>query len=75
MKPRLQKCTLVVRRLGRNSAISESEVEVASLEQLFDECLALAERQLLERLVIAGRDASGRERSLVFAFHSASERD
>lgn len=75
MKPTLQKCTLVVRRLGRDSVISESEVEVASLEQLFDECLALAERQLLERLVIAGRDARGRARSLVFAFHSASERD
>jgi hypothetical protein len=75
MKTTLQKCTLVVRRLGRDSAISESEVAVTSLEHLFDECLSLAERQLLERLVVAGRDARGRERSLVFAFHSASERD
>jgi hypothetical protein len=75
MKATLQKCTLVVRRLGRDSAISESDVEVASLEHLFDECLSLAERHLLERLVVAGRDARGRQRSLVFTFQSASERD
>lgn len=75
MKPTLQKCTLVVRRLGRDSGIGESAVEVETLEQLFDECLSLAERQLLERLVVAGRDARGRRRSLAFTFQSASERD
>ena len=75
MKPTLQKCTLVVRQLGRDSAIRESDVEVASLEQLFEECLTLAERHLLERLVVAGRDARGRRRSLAFTFQSASERD
>jgi NADPH-dependent glutamate synthase beta subunit-like oxidoreductase len=75
MKTTLQKCTLVVRRLGRDAAISESDVEVASLEQLFDECLSLAGRQLPERLVVEGRDARGRRRSLTFTFQSASERD
>jgi len=75
MKPTLQKCTLVVRQLGRDSAIRESDVEVASLEQLFEECLTLAEQHLLERLVVAGRDARGRRRSLAFTFQSASERD
>jgi hypothetical protein len=75
MKPTLQKCTLVVRRLGQDSGISESDLDVASLEQLFDQCLSLAEQHLLERLVVAGRDARGRRRSLTFTFQSASERD
>lgn len=75
MKPTLQKCTLVVRRLGRDSAVTESEVELASFEELFAECLSLAGQSLPERLVVEGRDARGRRRSLVFTFQSASERD
>ena len=73
MKPTLQKCTLVVRK--PDDVVTETRVDVSSLEQLFDECLSLAERQLLERLVVTGRDARGRKRSLVFGFNSASERD
>ena len=75
MKPTLQRCALVVRRLGRDSAVEESEVELEGLEQLFAECLSLAGSQLPERLVFEGRDARGRRRTLVFTFQSASERD
>ena len=75
MKTTLQRCTLVVRRLKPGDVVSETRVEVSSLEQLFEECLSLAGRQLPERLVVEGRDASGRRRSLTFTFQSSSERD
>ena len=73
MKPTLQKCTLVVRR--PDDVVTETRVDVSSLEQLFDECLRLEDEQLLERFVIEGRDRAGRRRSLVFAFQSDSDRD
>ncbi|HEX3559690.1 MAG TPA: hypothetical protein VHU19_10835 [Pyrinomonadaceae bacterium] len=75
MKSTLQKCTLVVRRFGDDSGIRESDLDVASLEQLFDHCLSLAEEHLLERLVVEGRDRAGHWRTLTFTFQSASERD
>ena len=73
MKPTLQRCTLVVRK--PDDVVTETRVEVSSLEQLFDECLTLADKQLLERFVVEGRDRTGRRRALVFTFQSASERD
>jgi len=75
MKPTLQQCALVVRQLKPGAGVTESSVEVSSLEQLFDQCLSLVEQQLLERFVVAGLDARGRRRSLTFTFQSASERD
>ena len=75
MKPALQKCTLVVRQLNPGDVVTETRVNVSSLEQLFDECLTLADKQLLERFVVEGRDRRGRRRALVFTFQSASDRD
>ncbi|PYS76611.1 MAG: hypothetical protein DMF67_19425 [Acidobacteria bacterium] len=64
-----------MRQLKPGAGVTESSVEVSSLEQLFDQCLSLVEQQLLERFVVAGLDARGRRRSLTFTFQSASERD
>jgi len=73
MKPTLQKCTLVVRK--PDDVVTETRVEVLSLEQLYDRCLTLEGEHLLERFVVEGRDRAGRRRSLVFTFQSASDRD
>ena len=75
MKPTLQRCTLVVRQLKPGAGVTESSLDVSSLEQLFDRCMSLADEHLLERLVVEGRDRAGRRRALVFTFQSASDRD
>jgi hypothetical protein len=75
MKSTVEKCTIVVRRLKPGQDVTESSTDVASIEQLFEHCLTLAEKHLLERLVVSGRDGRGRKRSLSFTFQSVSERD
>lgn len=75
MNPTVDKCTIIVRRLKSGLDVTESGTDVESIEQLFEHCLSLAEQHLLERLVLSGRDARGRKRSLSFTFQSVSERD
>lgn len=75
MKSSVQECRLVVRQIKPGAALTESDVEVTGLDQLFDECLSLAEKHLLERVVITGRDGGGRRRALTFTFQSVANRD
>ena len=75
MKSTVEKCKIVVRRLKPGPDVDESSTDVESIEQLFEDCLSLAEQHLLERLVVSGRDARGRRRALTFTFQSVSERD
>ena len=75
MESTVEKCTIVVRRLKPGPDVTESSTDVESIEQLFEHCLSLAEKHLLERLVVYGRDGRGRKRALSFTFQSVSERD
>jgi hypothetical protein len=75
MKNRVQECRLVVRKLKHGAELTETDVEVASLDELFDNCLSLAERHLLERIVITGSDEDGRKLTLAFSFQSVARRD
>lgn len=75
MKSTVEQCTIVVRRLKPGPGVAESGTDVESIEQLFEDCLSLAEQHLLERLVLSGRDSNGRKRAVTFTFQSVSERD
>jgi hypothetical protein len=75
MKPKCRQCTLVVRRIETGAGVTETRVEVSSLEQLFDRCVSLAGEYLLERIVVEGSDGEGHSRALTFTFQSASDRD
>jgi hypothetical protein len=74
MRPKLKKCSLVVRRLKPGGGVEESSLEVENLEQLLERCVSLAGEQLVERLVVEGSDREGRRRALNFTFQSDSER-
>ena len=74
MKHTFEECTVVLRQLSPRPGVEETSVEVSSLEELFDYCLSLREPRLLERLVLAGRDAGGTGRALTFIFQSVTER-
>ena len=73
MKHTVEECTVVLRQLGPRLGVAETSVEVGSLEELYDYCLGLKEPRLLERLVLAGRDAGGRPRALTFIFQSITD--
>lgn len=73
MKHTLAECRVVLRELTPRPGVEEASVAVKSLEELFDYCLSLKEPRLLERLVLAGRDADGRARAVAFIFQSITE--
>ena len=73
MKTTIQKCTLVVAQLEHDTRVTESSIEVSSLEQLFDRCLSLEDERLPERFVIEGNDRNGHRRVLTFTFQSSSD--
>jgi hypothetical protein len=73
MKSTIQSCSLVVCQLKEGKGVTESSLNVSSLEQLFDRCLSLADEHLPERFVIEGSDDSGHRRVLTFTFQSSSD--
>lgn len=75
MKHTVKECTLVLRQLSPKLGMDETSVEIGSLEELYHYCLSLKEPRLLERLVLAGSDESGRGRALTFIFQSITEKN
>lgn len=73
MKHKVEGCTVVLRAINHRRGVDETNVEVASLEELYDYCLSLTEPRLLERLVLVGRDEGGRERAVNFMFQSITQ--
>ncbi len=69
----LQSCTLIVRQLTTDSAITETNLPITTLEDLFAQCVTKTDPRLIERLLIAGQDAQGRARLLSFTFQSVAD--
>jgi hypothetical protein len=75
MEATMQSCTLIMRRHVPGEGITETSLPVSSLEELFAYCVTKAESQLVERLLVAGRDAAGRSRMLTFTFQSVADHE
>ncbi|HYY41673.1 MAG TPA: hypothetical protein VE775_03005 [Pyrinomonadaceae bacterium] len=69
----MQTCDLVLRQLKPGAGITETSLPVTTLEELFAYCVTKAEPQLVERLLLAGRDADGQQRVLTFTFQSVTQ--
>ena len=75
MKSKMETCSLITRRLTPGRGIAETSQPVGSLEELFAQCVAKTAPDLVERLLLAGRDAKGRPRFITFTFQSVSDQD
>ncbi len=71
-KASAQECRLILRQLKPTSGITETQVSVTSLEELFNLCVG-ADPHLIDRLLITGQDSHGRQRLLSFTFQSISD--
>ncbi len=69
----LQTCTLILRQLTADSGITETNLPIKTLEELFTQCVSKTDPHLIERLLIAGQDAQGRTRLLSFTFQSVAD--
>jgi hypothetical protein len=73
MKASIQECRIMLRRLKPGSGLTETQLSVTSLEELFAVCLdAAADQHLIDRLYITGRDSDGQQHLLSFTFQSIS---
>jgi hypothetical protein len=75
MEVTMQNCTLILRHLTPGGGITETSLPITTLEELFTYCVTNVEPHLLERVLLAGQDAQGRERLLTFTFQSVTDHD
>ncbi len=61
---------IVLRRWSRSAGLTEKPLTFASLEELYDYCIGVADPDLVDRVVINGFDAQGQPRILTFVFQS-----
>jgi len=61
---------IVLRRWSRTSGLTEKPRTFATLEELYEYCLSVADPDLVDRVVIHGQDESGQPRVLTFVFQS-----
>ncbi|MFL6207982.1 MAG: hypothetical protein ACJ74W_03990 [Pyrinomonadaceae bacterium] len=73
MEAAMQTCDLIMRQLRPGAGVVETTVPVATLEELFAFCIAKADPQIVERLLLTGQDAEGRPRLLTFTFQSVTD--
>ena len=62
--------TLVLRRWDKEAGLTEHLQVYPTLNSLYTACLTLPNTDLIDRLIIRGRDETGKERVLTFVFQS-----
>ncbi len=72
MSERVNKIVLVIRRWDPKLGLTEHAQVYPDLESLYDACLKVEPPDLVERIVIRGRDESGQERTLTLSFQSVT---
>ena len=73
MSEHVHEVKLVTRRWDQQSGLTETErVVPTTLDALFTASLNITGPNLIDRLVIRGRDANGKERTLTFVFQSVT---
>ena len=61
---------IVLRRWSRTAGLTEKPQTFATLEELYAYCIDVADPDLVDRIIIHGRDAQGQPRVLTFVFQS-----
>jgi hypothetical protein len=69
----MQNCTLVLRQFSAESGITETNLPMMTLEELFDYCVTKTQPHLIEQLMLVGQDDQGRARLLTFTFQSVAD--
>lgn len=70
MGPEVTEGTVILRKWDRNVGLTENMRAFHSLDELYAICLATDAPEVLDRIVIQGRDANGQPRVLSFTFQS-----
>lgn len=69
-QPRILDAAMVLRQWDRAHGLRESPQTFSSLEDLFAQCLAAGDPDVIDRIIIRGQDAAGHQRVVTFNFQS-----
>lgn len=64
--------TLVLRRWDKETGLTERTQVYPTLDALYSACLNVADTDLIDRIIIRGQDAVGKERVVTFVFQSVT---
>lgn len=64
--------TLVFRNWDREAGLTEHTQVHPSLEALYTACLTAKDTDLIDRIILRGRDDAGKERIVTFVFQSVT---
>lgn len=70
MKPKVLEGKIVLRQWDRAQGLTETPKAFSSLDELYAQCLAATDPDLLDRIIIQGVDEKGQPRVLTFVFQS-----
>jgi hypothetical protein len=66
--------TVVFRAWKKDTGLSETRVEFATLDEMFRLCLEAGDPPLVDRVVVEGTDSRGEPRTLTLAFQSITRK-
>jgi hypothetical protein len=72
MNETVSEVTLVYRNWNRESGLTERNQPHPTLDSLFKACLTAGDEELIDRVIIKGRDAEGKEQTVTFVFQSVT---
>ena len=74
-QPRIDLCTVYLRRLDGSDGANEEPEQATTLETLFSLILDETGQRQADRVVISGWDAAGERREITLLFQSIKETD
>lgn len=72
MNETVSEVTLIYRNWNREYGLTERNQPHPTLDSLFKACLTANDDDLIDRVVIKGKDAEGREQTVTFVFQSVT---
>ena len=72
MDETVRELTLVLRRWDKDTGLTERTQVYPTLAALYSACLNVDDTDLIDRIIIRGLDAGGKERVVTFVFQSVT---
>ncbi len=72
MKEHVTEISLILRSWDKIDGLNERAETHANIDSFFSACLNIENPELIDRLILNGKDATGKERTMTFVFQSVT---
>ena len=73
MPATVEQGTIIFREWHRVEGLREARRAFASLDELFETCLAVSDPQMVDRILLRGNDGEGRPHTITFTFQALTQ--